>query len=65
VSAARIKATGAWIVFPTMRAARAFAVGYCVPRVIVRLRRGRFAIVSPATAGRRGLRVLASFGGKS
>lgn len=45
------------LTFPTLRRARNFGRGYCVPRVIVRAGR-EFAIISPSTATRRNLRVV-------
>jgi hypothetical protein len=45
--------------FPSLRAARSFLRGYCVPRLIV-TRGGVFGIVSPATARRRKYRFVGS-----
>lgn len=45
------------LTFKTLRAARRFAAGYMVDRVVVRLGK-QFAIVSPATAKRRALVVV-------
>lgn len=43
--------------FTTLRAARRFIAGYCVPRVVIRVGR-EFRIVSPACARRRGAKVI-------
>lgn len=45
------------LTFNSLRSARSFIRGYCVPRVIVRYR-GKFAICSPSTARRRGLKAV-------
>lgn len=43
--------------FRTLRSARSFLRGFCVPRVIVSYR-GTFYIVAPSTAKRHGLRPI-------
>lgn len=45
-------------VFTNLHAARRMLRGFCVPRVIVRVARGRWIIVHPTTARRHGWSVV-------
>lgn len=44
--------------FKTLRAATRFLRGFCVPRVVVKVR-GHYRIVSPVTASRMGYLIVA------
>lgn len=49
---------GDGLFFSSLRSARSFVRGYCVPRVVVQRRRKLFQIVHPNTAARRGWKVV-------